>query len=505
MINVVSVENSCLSESIAIDAGISSIELMNRAASGIYEVVGKWAPDTCIVCGSGNNGGDGFALAHILKQNKNNPIVIEMCVPTSPQSLHYRELCVSDGVKILKYSDEIDFFDFSIIVDALFGTGFKGQPKNSFKYVIGKINHARRPACKVISIDINSGLNADTGLGQIVIKSDLTIAIGNFKTGHFLNRAKDYIDSLTCIDIGLVNNNKTLYLAEARDFKPLFPWRKNYSSKHNYGRSVIIGGSVNYSGAAKLANLSLSALRTGVGIAQLAVPSAIKDAVLPYLLESVLCPIPSDENGFMLCDYALLDNLISNATAIAVGIGLGTTDETCKIVSHLIMNYRGTLIIDADGLNALATIGTTLLLDAKCKIILTPHIKEFSRLTGKSLESISQNPIPFVTDFASQHHVTLLLKGPTSIIAGDAGLILVDRGCPGMATGGSGDVLTGLLTGIVAVNNVSTLLATAAAAYIAGCAGEAAATATNEYSSLPSDAITFIPEIINMIMSTPRN
>ncbi|MDR0751661.1 MAG: NAD(P)H-hydrate dehydratase [Christensenellaceae bacterium] len=501
MQNILSVESTKLSDQMTIESGISEIELTHRAAFGVFNSF-KWTGHIVIFCGHGNNGGDGYSLALILHTNKIAVDVFEFSDKSQKAAsagAYYRDKCIEQKIPIMCVNSDLDLTKYSVIVDCIFGIGFRGDCSTQIQILIEKINKSKSSGNFVLSVDINSGLNGNSGLASsAAVKSNLTIAIGCYKPGHFLNQAKDYIDKLTCIDIGVKPSNKPYKLIEKNDLRVVFPKRKNFSHKGDYGKSVIIAGSINYTGAAKLANLSQAALLSGVGISALAVPKSLQNAVTPYLLESILYLI-DEKNGTIAYDIDFLNAIIADATTIAIGPGLGNTEDILKIISHLLQHYKGTLIVDADGINSLSK-DVNLLKMATCNVVLTPHLKEFSRLTGDAIHSILQAPIDHVLDFSKKYGVTLLLKGPSTIIALNDDVYIVNSGTPGMATGGSGDVLTGLVSGVCSLKTAPTLLSVAAATYIAGSAAELACKELNEYSLLPHNAIEKIPTIITSII-----
>jgi NAD(P)H-hydrate epimerase len=279
----------------------------------------------------------------------------------------------------------------------------------------------------------------------------------------------------------------------------MLPQRKNFSNKSTYGYVALIGGSKMYSGAIRLAAMANASMRAGAGVAMLAVPDSISQYIIPHILESTIYPL-SDINGEIVFNESEISALASRVKTIAFGMGIGLSTETAKVLSHLINNYKGRLIIDADGLNALARLGTDILKNAACDIILTPHNMEFSRISGLSISEILSAPIDHAKKFAQKYNCTLLLKGPSTIITDGETVYITDRGCPGMATAGSGDVLSGILAATAAYIP-STLEATALAAYVNGAAGETAQARINPVSMTASDTVASIAEVINGITS----
>ena len=286
---------------------------------------------------------------------------------------------------------------------------------------------------------------------------------------------------------------------EKEDIKCLFPKRDENSHKGNFGYVGIIGGCIEYSGAVKLANLSTSSLVSGAGVVRLIIPKEIEVSVMPYLLEQTLFPIES-KNGHMLFDENIIDKALEKLKALAIGMGWGESIDNEKILKYILETKDIPIVIDADGLNTLAKMDKSILNKTNCKVILTPHLKEFSRISGYSLEEIENNKEKLATDFAKNYNVILLLKGHTTIITDGEETYLVKRGCPGMATAGSGDVLSGILVGILGYNKPN-VLTIAGGAYLAGLAGELAEKNLNDISMRASDTISKIPEAIDEIRS----
>lgn len=283
----------------------------------------------------------------------------------------------------------------------------------------------------------------------------------------------------------------------AAELAPLLQPRERNTHKGNYGYVAILGGCLEYSGAMKLANLSQSALRAGCGVATLAVPASLAGAVAPYLLESTLFRIP-DHDGHMVFDEPSLAALIAGRRAIAVGMGWGRTDDNLRILDWLLTHFAGSLLIDADGLWALAGLGTDRLRTAACRVVLTPHHGEFARLTGAGLAEVAANPVPAAQKLAGESGAVVLLKGAVTTVTDGTETWLVDRGCPGMATAGSGDVLSGVLAGLLGYLPPD-VLTVALGAYLAGLAGEYAARDMGETSMLASDTVGHLAEAVRMV------
>jgi NAD(P)H-hydrate epimerase len=486
------------SDADTIASGVSSRILMCRAGEGIFGAH-SWKGPVAIVCGSGNNAGDGYVLALYLQHSQIPCHLFLAENKFSEDGRYYFELCQKQAIPYEICDENTNFIGYYEIVDCLFGTGFRKKPSDLYTNLIQKINAT--PAY-VVSADINSGLSGDSGLGDPHVYSDLTVSIGFFKPGHFLGYAKDSMAKLINLDIGIRISGTPFYLTEKEDFKSVLVDRKNFCNKGDFGYITLLGGCADYLGAMKLANLSASALRAGCGVAKLAVPASCISSVSPYLLESTLCPI-SDQNGNMIFQPKEIEKAFYRVRAAAIGMGWGQGKENQNILTYILENFSIPLVIDADGINTVAAIGTDILKKTKCQVILTPHLKEFERISGIPIDQTLENPIAHASRFAKEFQVTLLLKGTTTIVTNGDIVYLVDRGCPGMATAGSGDVLSGIIAGLLGYSNQSIPLTVACGAWIAGRAGELAQSKLNAISMLSGDTVRAIPDAISEIISTP--
>ncbi|MBO4308525.1 MAG: NAD(P)H-hydrate dehydratase [Clostridia bacterium] len=500
MKDVVSVAQMRESDEQAIRSGTPAEELMMRAARGVFSAY-PWRGRVAIVCGSGNNAGDGYALALLLRGAGISCRVLRLVDAASSTGLVYLEKCREVGIPIELLSAVPDFSGDAEIADCIFGTGFRGRADGFCARVIEAINRSGLP---VISVDINSGMNGDSGLGDPTVRSTLTVSVGTPKVGHYLADAKDRVGKLCNVDIGIPIVGKPYRLLEMADVKAVFPHRLRNSHKGTYGYVGILGGSVRYAGAAKLANLGASALRAGCGVVSLGVPASVASSVSPYLLESTLAPLP-DRNGCMTYDPASLDDFLAGKRAVAVGMGWGNSADYPAILTHILKRFGGSILLDADALNTLAGMDLNLLRSTSGRVILTPHPKEFERISGHSVAEILSDPVRTARSFASEYGVTLLLKGATTVVTDGEEVYLSDRGCAGMATAGSGDVLSGILVGLLGSQS-PTAFTTACGAYLAGLAGELAEAEGNAVGMIASDTVRTIPLAISKIMTyRPEN
>lgn len=498
MIEVLSTKNMRASDKHTIENKTPSLVLMKNAAMGIYKNIpfDKFeCPKTLIVCGTGNNAGDGYALALILKE-KSHPVSLLLIEERfSKDGEYYFEKCKQEGIDYSLYTSDTQL-NADIIVDCIFGTGFRGEPLGAYKEVIEKINTL---GAYVISADINSGLNGDSGLGKGAIKSDLTVSIGSYKSGHFLGMAKDKIGNLVNEDIGILPIEPPYYLFEKSDAVSLLEKRNEYSHKGTYGYITLIGGSYEFSGAIKLANIAGSAMRAGAGVVRIATPKSIGTAVMPYLLESTLYPL-SEIDGAIKLDKNEIDIALRGTRATAIGMGLNTRGENEKLLDYILSSYDGNVLLDADALNTVSSMGDEILKNAKGRIVLTPHLKELERLTNVPIKEIEKDPVIVAKEYAEKTGAVVLLKGTTTIVTDGERVVFIDTGCAGMATAGSGDVLSGVIASLLGQHPDKVLEMVCLGAYINGVAGMLACKEETDISMVASDTARNISNAIKEIL-----
>ena len=301
----------------------------------------------------------------------------------------------------------------------------------------------------------------------------------------------------------MVKIENNVYKVETNDIKKYFMDRPKDSHKGMFGTIGIMGGSLEYLGAIKLAAMSNSAMRCGCGIARVIVPEKLAFLLSPNILEATIFPIKCNSDYHMILEDRIKE-AIRGTTSLAIGMGWSKDDEYKKILKFIVEKYDKPLLIDADGLNTLSKMDLNILKNAKCKIILTPHLKEFERLSGIDIDDIKKNQIKIALEFAKEYNIILVLKGEETIVTDGINCNLIDRGCPGMATAGSGDVLSGIIVGLLGYNNAD-ILTVSAGAIIAGIAGEIAQEKYTDISMKASDTIEFIPKAIKKIREEKEN
>lgn len=456
--------------------GISEKTLVERAGFAVAdEIVRRLRGGRVLVCvGKGNNGADGNVVAEILSKTHGFTIA---------------KITVSNG--IFKIFDK----KFDIIVDCIFGTGINRNVDGKYKEVIEKINAS---GAFVVSCDIPSGINADTGnVMGVAVKANLTVAIQEYKLGHFLNDGPDYCGLTVARDIGIsIWGDDYVKKMNDCDLSVFFPKIKRNVHKGSFPNVAIIGGSKKYTGSVILSHNALIALKTGCGKSFLCVPESVFRGYIGVCPECILTPI-SDKDGYMVLDEKSLLPLLS-CDCIAVGMGMGDTLETYNIISYFLRKYSGRLLIDADGLNALAKYGIDILKNKKCEVVLTPHVGEFARLINTNSNTIISDIIAVSKDFAKKYGVIILLKSATSVITDGNETYVNTSGNSGLAKGGSGDVLSGITAGLL-TRKERCIDCVAAASYLFGRTAEMAVKDSNEYVLTATDVIATLPKFINSI------
>lgn len=499
MKTVVSAKVMRRSDTACINAGTDGRVLVERAAAAVFSACDLSASPVAILCGSGNNGADGYALSLLLKNANIDCTTIAVLPPRSDECKHFCALSVDASVPHLDYESGTSMLrGAKTIIDCIFGTGFRGEADGAVLEAVREINIAKRGGARVISIDIPSGLSGTSGLGGEFVRADTTCSIGAIKQGHLFGHGKDAVGEVIVLDIGIPIVGESSMLCDALDFTSVIKKRENYCHKGNFGYITLLGGCTNYSGALKLAENASASLRSGCGVCRVALARSTVALVAPRLIDATLTTV-YDEGGDMLFDKEGIDRAIRGAAALGIGMGWGGGAHCEEILSYIIKSCDIPILIDADGLNALSRIGADILRDARAPIVLTPHPKEFERLSGVPVSDVLDDPVGHARAFASEYGVTVLLKGASTVITDGYECYITDRGAPGMAVGGSGDVLSGIITSLLGYSSASLPLTAACGAWIAGRAGELAEAASNPVSMIASDTVRSIPNAVGEI------
>ncbi|ALA60845.1 bifunctional ADP-dependent NAD(P)H-hydrate dehydratase/NAD(P)H-hydrate epimerase [Nitrospira moscoviensis] len=493
------------------EAGIPGKTLMERAGHAVSarleEVFGSVrGKRVTVLCGKGNNGGDGFVVARLLhrKQAMVHVLAMASVAELTPDAASmYRQFTrVAGTSRTRPYSSTEPVHTLirgsDLIVDALLGTGLSADVSGRYADAIDAINGAGRP---VVAVDLPSGLHADTGkvLGHAV-RAAVTVTFGLPKLGLYLNQGIDHAGQVTVADIGIppsfideVDSRTTLVTGSF--VQRTLPVRRPSSHKGTFGHAGLIAGSVGKTGAAAMA--AQAALRVGAGLVTVAIPSSVNDVLEAKLLEAMTAPMPETKaRTFSRNAFERLSAFIAGRTAVAIGPGLSTHPETVELVQSLVKQLAKPAVLDADALNALAG-RASLLTECKQPPILTPHPGEMARLEpDATAQSVNADRIGTATRFARERGVFLVLKGARTVIARPDGAVAIcPTGNPGMATAGTGDVLTGMTVGLLA-QGLPPWEAACVATYLHGYAGDLTAAALGPAGMVAGDVIAQIPHAL---------
>ena len=495
--------------------GIPGIVLMETAGSAIVRAIKQHYP-TChrigIFVGKGNNGGDGLVIARQLAHAGRDVHVFLVSPAESFTGEAEINLQIAKrlGLQIEFYGNSetlpTTLASCELLVDAIFGTGLRDTVRGSIATVIKTLNNFSIP---ILSVDLPSGLDANTGhpLGTCV-RADRTVTIGLPKRGLLVHPGAEFAGKLEVVDIGFPEQ-----VIDAQGIKVNWttttqalqwvPPRPPASHKGTYGRVLVVAGSTGMTGAAALA--SEAALRAGAGLVTLATPKHLNPILEGLLPEVMTLPLPETDAGSLSVSAAsaILEFAEKTKSVLAIGPGLSQHSDTVLLVHQLVRENRERalnlrMVVDADGLNALSQVPEVIsLLDREA--ILTPHPGEMSRLTSSSVPSLEADRIRTAQQFASEHNLTLVFKGAptvTGLVNGD--VWINSTGNPGMATGGMGDVLTGIIAGLMAQGH-SNETAAVLGVYLHGLAGDIAAETLGMHGLVASDVLKAVPKAISSL------
>jgi len=485
------------------DLGIPGKTLMSSAAAHIaVAAMERVSPGgrAAVFCGTGNNGGDGIGAAAFLV-DKGVPVRAFLIGSADILTHDSREMLrrlASNGGSLEPFTDSVEVKDYlsgcDVIIDAIFGIGLNSELRDEALLAVKMINSAG--AC-VISADIPSGVHADTGaiLGAAV-RADITITFTIAKPGHYVEPGCTRCGDVRIRDIGIPRNlvdgaAPRAFAVTSEDVS--LPRRRLDSHKGDYGRLLIIAGSVGYTGAPVLS--ARAASRMGAGLVYLGVPEPIYNTMAAKLDEEMPFPLPSDKQGRLSANAAgEILRRASECDALLIGPGLGRSPEITELILSAIRILKKPIILDADGINAIAD-NVDVLDKAAFPVILTPHPGEFGRLTGASspAEALAGDRLRAAREFAAQYGCILVLKGHRTITALSDGKAYINTtGGPAMAKGGVGDVLAGMIAALV-VQKFPINGSAVAAVYLHGLAGDMCAAKLGEYSVTAGDIVIMLP------------
>lgn len=497
----------------AVERGISFPQLMENAGTVCAVIIKKHfnisrsnPKKILIISGKGKNGGDGFVIARKMWEYGCDVTLLLACgEPKDKISQDMFSLAESTGIDILRYDNNLSAIKpyiekADIIVDAVFGTGFSGALNQPLSALAKLVNSAE---AKTVAVDVPSGTNCDSASAEgAVFKADITVAISAYKPIHILKPCNSYCGKTVVADIGITDDDFrnldsiVCFTLDSKDVRKKLPKRKSVSNKGTYGRALCVCGSMRMTGAAVLA--AGGALRTGAGLVTAAFPQAAYPAIAPKLTEPLLLPLDSSLDGtFAFSAFSGIAENAKNSTAVLIGCGLGFNKDTTRLVHSAVKEIKTPMIIDADGINALST-NIDILKEAQTPVILTPHPGEMSRICGKSIAEIIANPVAIAYEFAQKYGVTLVLKGANTVVCGtgDDEIYINATGNAGLARGGSGDLLAGMIVSLVA-QGMKPFDASVCAVYLHGLAADVVAERTSMRGMLPSDVLGILPELFS--------
>ncbi len=487
--------------------GVPSLTLMENAGSAIGRFILQRYPEAnrvIVICGKGNNGGDGFVVARKLHRAGR---VVEVLLLASRAELKGDALAMFERLPLrpievtsqseLEAESSRSLGNSELIVDAILGTGFKPPVTGLYADAIAAMNRSGKP---VVAIDIPSGADSDAMTpqsGDGIARADAIVTFTAPRPAHVfgnLTRGPVLVAPIGSPPEAIVSS-LNLEVTTPRDFAALLAPRPRDSNKGMYGHVLVVGGSFGKSGAAAMAGMA--ALRAGAGLSTVATPARVLTSVASFAPELMTEPLAETAAGSIALAAAENDrftDLAKPMTVVAIGPGLGRDPETVQFVHEAVRQTMVPLVLDADGLNAFD--GKTNLLDGSRRpLVLTPHPGEMSRLAGISIKAVQADRVNIARSFARYHHLVLVLKGDRTIIGFPDGSAWVNpTGNPGMATGGTGDILTGMTAGVLAQMPNDYARAAIAAVYLHGLAGDVAAERMGEHSLVATDLLDALPE-----------
>ena len=489
-----------------IDGGHATGEtLMERAGAGVVEALDRrYGPGlglrVLVLCGTGNNGGDGFVAARHLRDRgaEVHVALLGDRARVRGEALVHLDRMTASGLGAAPIANEDalerlvasrDAWDFAL--DALLGTGAHGEPEGMMAAGVEALRQLDEAGTRVTALDLPTGVDADTGaIARRAVRADLTVTFGCPKRGHLLYPGRAFVGALEVVDIGLAPDARAamanpVQLATAAAMGDLLPAREPRAHKGSVGRVLVVGGSMGLTGAVALA--ARGALRSGAGYVQAAIPRSLNDVLEAKLTEEMTLPMPeTPERTLALAALEPLLARTGEADAVALGSGLSRHREAAELARRVVAECDRPLVIDADGLNAFEG-HTESLARAQAPRVLTPHLGEMRRLTGVDTATLEANRIDAAREWARRWRAVVVLKGAPTVIAAPDGQTTVNpTGNAGMATAGMGDVLTGAIAALIA-QRLAPYDAARLAVYAHGTAGDRVADEQGQHGMVAGD------------------
>ncbi len=463
-------------------SGVSSLTLMENAGAAVADYVLSHYPAAvriAVFCGKGNNGGDGFVAARRLHQQGKKVQVILLAdpadlrgdaaimfgkLPDTAIAVHSSEELKSERVRLSLQAD--------LYVDAVLGTGFKPPVSGLYVDAIAMMNDSQVP---VIAVDIPSGADADAMNAQTgtIARADAVVTFTAPRPAHvfsLLTTGPTVVAEIGSPEAAIVSSLQ-MNVITARDVAPLMGPRPVESNKGSYGHALVVGGSLGKAGAAAMAGIA--ALRVGAGLSTVAAPKSVLGTVAGFHPELMTEPLPETDLGTISSRaQGRIEELAKGKTVLAIGPGISRNPQTAELVRDLVAKIQLPMVVDADGLNAFE--GRTGGLNGTGRtLVITPHPGEMARLAGCTIADVQKDRLGVARKFASEHELIVVLKGHRTVVARPDGEVWVNTtGNPGMATGGTGDILTGMVAGMIAQHSKDAFLSVLAAVHLHGLAGD---------------------------------
>lgn len=491
--------------------GVPSLTLMENAGTAIAEFVLSYYPiakTIGVICGKGNNGGDGFVAARKLSAAGKEVRVLLLADPSELRGDAAEMFqCLQLSFLIARSSDDLDgekaraTFASDLILDAILGTGLRPPVTGLYAEAIERINAATAP---VVAVDIPSGADADVMGSQTgaVARANAIVTFTAPRPAHVFGLLTN--GPILVAPIGspdeAITSSLHLNVITPREIAPLLAPRRPDANKGNFGHVLVVGGSVGKAGAAAMAGMS--ALRVGAGLSTVATAKSVLPTVAGFHPELMTESLPETDAGTIslrALEYGRFDGLVHGKTVLAIGPGISRQTETSEFVRTMVARYKLPMVVDADGLNAFE--GSADKLHGRDHpLVITPHPGEMARLCGSTIKDILRDRINVARTFAREHQCITVLKGHRTLIAEPGGEIWVNTtGNPGMATGGTGDILTGMVSGFMAQNPDRLLDTVLAAVYLHGLAGDVVRETLGEQCLVATDLITAFPEAFRRV------
>jgi ADP-dependent NAD(P)H-hydrate dehydratase / NAD(P)H-hydrate epimerase len=484
--------------------GIPSLTLMENAGTAVANFVIEKYPSAQrigLICGKGNNGGDGFVAARKLASAGKSIKVLLLAEPSelrgdAAEMLRRFSVVprIARWTEDLKTEQSEEVFKSDVLIDAILGTGFRPPVSELYAAAIEAINSS---AATVVAVDIPSGADADAMGKQsgVIARADAIVTFTAPRPAHIfgsLTAGPTLISSIGSPDEAVVSS-LNLNVITTREVGPLIGPRPADSNKGNFGHVLVIGGSLGKPGAAAMA--AMSALRAGAGLSTVATPRSVLSTVACFHPELMTGPLEETEEGSIAKSALLrIEELARGKTVLAIGPGVSRNAETAECIRNLVTPAKTPIVLDADGLNAFEGHADELNGHDR-QIVITPHPGEMARLAGCSIADVQRDRIKTARTFAADHNLIVVLKGNRTLIAKPSGEVWVNTtGNPGMATGGTGDILTGMVAGMIAQYPAKVFDAVMAAVHLHGLAGDFTKESMGEQCMVATDLIKALPE-----------